>query len=161
MYQLQENKECDRRSVGMLVWKEDQLLMIKKAKLPLGFAPPSGHCDSDGSAQIAAVRELRRKVGLRSVKLEPIIAGWKSNSCDRQNGTQHFWEIFKVITLDNVIATDLSEVVEIRWCTRGELGYLSQITKRFLNGRINEKEWQSAPGIEPVWYEWLAELKII
>ena len=59
-------KKCDHTSVGMLVWKEDKLLLIERKKPPFGFALPAGHVDGDDSFEVAAKRELEEEVGLKT-----------------------------------------------------------------------------------------------
>lgn len=34
-------------------------------------------------------------------------------------------------------------------------------TEKYLSEAIKAEEWEKSPGIEPVWYEWFKELKII
>jgi len=57
-------KSCDNTSVGMLVRKEDKVLLLERMKPPYGFAPPAGHVDEDLTStgkkdfEAAARREL-------------------------------------------------------------------------------------------------------
>lgn len=67
------SKLCDNKSVGMIVWRNDKLLLIERKKPPFGFAPPAGHVDDDKSFEVAAKRELKEEVGLDTDNLELLI----------------------------------------------------------------------------------------
>ena len=54
--------KCDHTSVGILVWKEEKLLLIERKNFPFGFAPPAGHLDGD-TYEEAAKRELLEETG--------------------------------------------------------------------------------------------------
>ena len=89
-------KLCDHKSVGMLVWRNGNLLLIERRKPPFGFAPPAGHIDGDNSFEEAAKRELREEVGLKVKNIELLIEGRKDNVCRREDGSWHYWKIYKI-----------------------------------------------------------------
>src|SRR3546814_880586 len=88
--------ECDHTSVGMLVWRADKLLLVERRKPPFGYAPPAGHVDDHGSFEEAAHAELEEEVGLHIKSLELLAEGRKDNECRRENGTWHYWKVYKV-----------------------------------------------------------------
>ena len=153
-------KICDHTSVGMLIWKDDKLLMIERMKFPFGFAPPAGHVDGDASYEETAAREVREEVGLEVKNLELLIEGRKENKCRRDDGSWHYWKIYKAET-EGEVKRSLDETKQVMWMSVADLKILSQKTEKYLAGNITEEEWQKNPGIEPVWHEWLGELKII
>ncbi|HCU71187.1 MAG TPA: NUDIX hydrolase [Candidatus Moranbacteria bacterium] len=153
-------KICDHTSVGILAWKEDKLLLIERKKFPFGFAVPAGHMDSDVSYEEAAIRELEEEVGLKSVDLELLIEGRKENPCRRENGDWHYWKIYRMETKGE-IQRSLDETKQAAYLSIDEIRQLGQRTEKYLVGKISEEEWEDSPGIEPVWYEWFRELKII
>ena len=74
---------CDHKSVGMIVRKDDNILLIERRKKPFGFAPPAGHIDGDKTFEESAVRELKEEVGLAATSIKLLIEGRKENHCRR------------------------------------------------------------------------------
>ncbi|HEY4518309.1 MAG TPA: NUDIX domain-containing protein [Candidatus Paceibacterota bacterium] len=153
-------KKCDHKSVGMLVWKDGSLLLIERMKPPYGFAPPAGHVDEDGTFEEAAKRELKEEVGLDTTYIELMIEGRKENPCRREGGGWHFYKVYKVEAAGDVKRSE-DETKQARFFTKNELLALAAKTEKYLAGNIEQGEWEKSPGLEPVWYEWLKELKIL
>lgn len=153
-------KLCDNKSVGMLVWQNDQLLLIERKKPPFGFAPPAGHVDDDKSFEVAAKRELKEEVGLEADMIELLIEGHKNNPCRREGGNWHYWKIYKV-EAEGEIKRSKDETKQVNFYNKNDLLALADKTEKYLRGDINQNDWETSPGLEPVWYEWLKELKII
>ncbi len=154
------SKICDHTSVGMLIWKDEKLLLIERMKFPFGFAPPAGHVDGDVSYEESATREIEEEVGLKVENLELLIEGRKENKCRREDGSWHYWKIYKAET-NGEVQRSLDEAKQVVWLSQEELEILSQKTEEYLAGKISEEAWYKNPGIEPVWHEWLKELHII
>ena len=148
---------CDHTSVGMLVWKDDKLLLIERKKFPFGFAPPAGHVDGDPSFEVSAKRELKEEVGLEAQNLKLVWEGRKENTCRRVDGTWHYWKIYKT-TATGDLSSNVEETKQTGWFAKEEIATLSQKTKDYLEGKISEEEWQKSPGIETVWYEFFNDL---
>jgi hypothetical protein len=53
------------------------------------------------------------------------------------------------------------EVKQIKWCIQLDLLSLAKKTEQYLKGEIKENDWEKSPGLEPIWYSWFKELKII
>jgi ADP-ribose pyrophosphatase YjhB (NUDIX family) len=154
-------KICDHTSVGMLVWRNDKLLLIERKRPPFGFAPPAGHVDEDGDDfEAAAKRELEEEVGLITKDIELVIEGRKENHCRREDGNWHYWKIYK-IDAEGDIKPSEDETKQAGFYDKIEIAVLIDKTKRYLNGEIKQEDWEQNPGLEPVWYEWLKELEII
>lgn len=79
-------KVCDHKSVGMIVWKNEKLLVIERAKFPKGFAVPAGHVDEDKTFEDAARRELKEEVGLDIQKMKLVWEERIENPCGREGG---------------------------------------------------------------------------
>jgi len=152
--------KCDNKSVGMLVWQDEKLLLIERKKKPFGFAPPAGHLDGDNSFEQAAKRELKEEVGLDASKIELIIEGRKENPCRREGGTWHYWKIYKIEASGEVKRSE-DETKQANFFTKDDLLLLSLKTEKYINGNINQEDWEKSPGLEIVWYEWLKKLQII
>ena len=152
--------KCDNKSVGMLIWRDEKLLLIEKKKKPFGFAPPAGHLDGDNSFEQAAKRELKEEVGLDANKIELIIEGRKENPCRREGGTWHYWKIYK-IEVSGEIKRSESETKQANFFTKDDLLLLSLKTEQYINSHITQEDWEKSPGLEIVWYEWLKKLQII
>lgn len=154
-------RQCDHKSVGMLIWKDDKLLMIERKRPPFGFAPPAGHLDENGNDfELAAKRELMEEVGLEVKTMKLIIEGRKENPCRRENGTWHYWKIYEVDANGEVKRSE-DETKQVGFYSKSEISSLASKTEKYIQGNIKQEDWEKSPGIEPVWYEWLKELKII
>ena len=153
-------KICDHKSVGMLVWKDEKLLLIERAKFPFGFAIPAGHVDGDLSYEESAKRELREEVGLEAGDLKLLAEGKKENPCRREGGTWHYWKMYEVVTTGDVKRSE-DETKQVGWYTREQIEALGDKTQKYNNAEITEEDWGKNPGLEPIMYEWFKELKII
>lgn len=153
-------KICDHTSVGMMVWKDDKLLLIERGKQPFGFAIPAGHVDGDKTFGEAALRELKEEVGLEGAKLELLAEERKENPCRREGGTWHHWKIYKV-QVTGSLQRSLEETKKAGWYTLAEIGQLGERTEKYLGGHISEQEWEKNPGLEVVMYHWFKQLKVI
>jgi ADP-ribose pyrophosphatase YjhB (NUDIX family) len=153
-------KICDNKSVGMLVWRDQKLLLIERARAPFGFAPPAGHLDNDNSYEHSAKRELKEEVGLNTKSIELLIEGRKENKCRRTGGDWHYWKIYKIKS-SGEIKRSQDETKQAGYYSRDELVQLANKTQKYLQNEIEQSDWEKSPGLEPVWLEWLKELKII
>ncbi len=154
------DKECDHTSVGMLVEKDEGILLIERVKKPFGFALPAGHVDEDKEYDKAAARELKEEVGLDAKHLELIAEGRKENPCRREGGSWHYWKIYRVLTQGELLP-NTDEAKEARWYPRNAIKKLAKITEAYIAGTISEEQWKASPGLEPVMYEWFKKLAII
>jgi len=153
-------KKCDNKSVGILVWRESSLLLIERKKPPFGFAPPAGHIDRDNSFEESAKRELKEEVGLETQNLKLLTEGRKENPCRREGGSWHYWKIYQIEATGEVKRSE-DETKQAIFCKKDDLLLLASKTEKYLRGDIVQNDWEKSPGFEPVWYEWLRELKII
>lgn len=154
------DKICDHKSVGMVVWKNDKLLLVERMKFPFAFALPAGHLDGNENFEEMAKVELFEETGLTAKALKLLVEGRKENPCRRIGGTWHYWQIFEV-EAEGELNRSLSETKQIKWVGVDELEKLAARTEEYEAGKISGEEWKKSPGLEPVWREWLGELKII
>ncbi len=153
-------KKCDNKSVGMLVWREDSLLLIERRKPPFGFASPAGHIDGDSSFEESAKRELKEEVGLETQNSKLLIEGRKENPCRREGGSWHYWKIYQIEATGEIKRSE-DETKQAIFYKKEDLLLLASKTEKYLRGDIEQNDWEKSPGLEPVWYEWLKELNII
>ena len=154
------SKKCDNKSVGMLVWRNDKLLLIERMKPPFGFAPPAGHVEGNDLFEDTAKRELEEEVGLKTKNIEFLIEGRKDNNYCHRGGSWHYWKIYK-IEAEGEIKRSEDETKQAGFYSKSDIANLAAKTEKYIRGDIKEDEWQKSPGLEIVWYEWLKELKII
>jgi ADP-ribose pyrophosphatase YjhB (NUDIX family) len=153
-------KICDHTSVGMLVRKKEEILLIERARFPFGYAIPAGHVDGDKSFEEAAKRELKEEVGLEPTNMKKIYEGRRENPCRREGGNWHLWKIYEVST-EGEVDRSIDETKRANWFTKEEISKLANRTKEYLERKIPEDEWEKNPGLEPIMYEFFKELQII
>lgn len=153
-------KVCDNKSVGMLIWKNGNLLLIERKLFPFGFAPPAGHVDDKGGFEKAAKEEVQEEVGLNPIDIKLVVEGRKDNKCRRKGGDYHHWKIYEV-EAEGELKPSKDETKQAGWYSKEEIKALSERTEKYLNGEIKEESWKANPGIEAVWHEWFQELGII
>ncbi len=140
----------------MLVWKDDKLLLIERAKFPFGFAIPAGHVDGDPSYEESARRELQEEVGLDTKELTLIAEGRKENPCRREDGSWHYWKIYQMVTKGGVDRSK-DETKQAGWYSKEQIQALANKTEKYNSKEISEEEWTKDPGLEPIMYEWFRE----
>lgn len=172
-------KLCDHYSVGVVVTNPsaDSLLMLRRAKHPIGIAPVAGHIDDHGSPHSAALAELEEEVGLTA---RDLATGWsleyvttekRGNICRRPpthpTHDGHLWTIYTcAVDPERVkIVPSLDETQGARWYSARQIQDLAEWTgiyalNRAEDGPIDyeDKLWRENPGIEPVWIRWLVRL---
>lgn len=148
---------CDNKSAGILAWREGKLLLINRARPPFGLAAPAGHVDQHGDVtaseqeryHAAAIDELREETGLEARALSLIAEGRKEIGC-RRGGTWHYWRIYEAEVTGDVKPSE-DEVKGYVWCGKAGLDVL-------LAGGTMEVSGERV-ALEPVWKEWLSELR--
>lgn len=163
-------KICDRKSVGVFVEKDGKLLLIQRKKFPAGFALPAGHCDGD-AFRIAAERELREETGLEPLEMEYLFGDMATQPC-RRGGKYHYWQLFRATQWQGELKRSEDETKSIEWADKKRIEELMAKTEAWAKRYniplsdiammttvfSNDHEWQSSPGLEPVWYCFLKKL---
>ncbi len=167
---MADELRCDNASVGVIARDtKGRILLIERKKFPFGWAPPSGHLDGK-TFPVACFDEFEEETGLKVVGTpRPItpVNSRKHFKC-RRGGEYHAWQIFEV-NWKGELKPSPSEVKNIRWFSQEEIEDLALITRWYLEREKLQQElsdsmertWQIDPGLEPVWYEFFKELKII
>lgn len=126
-------------SVGALIHKDGQYLLIERAIPPLGFAGVAGHVDEGESPEQSLVREVEEEIGLKvaSKKLlfeEELDWNWCSKGVNN-----HYWYLFECEVIGEM-KRDKRETKSADWY---EIDQIKKLT------------------LEPVWKYWFEKLKII
>jgi 8-oxo-dGTP pyrophosphatase MutT (NUDIX family) len=155
-------EKCDHKSVGVIIKNEaGKMALLKRARFPIGISPPAGHVDSHGSLEQAAIDETQEELGLiltlESLK-EVIHERRVDNSCRREDGDYHIWNVYEASTTHATLVPDPDETAGGAWYSPSAVQSFADRTQSYLQGRIPAEEWAAEPGIEPVWLNFLVEL---
>jgi len=89
------NKKCSGKSVGAIIEKNNRILFLDRAFLPLGWAPPAGHIDKNEQPSQAIAREIKEETGLDALKCDLLLAEKNVPDACVMGGKFHDWWIFK------------------------------------------------------------------
>lgn len=161
--EIQSPKVCDHTSVGVVLEdKQGNVLLLKRAKFPVGMAPPAGHIDDHGSPEQAAVDEVREEVGLMILPTalnKTAIQKRRTNlPCRRIDGDHHDWWIYKATDYSGDLRPSEDETKGAAWYSPGELQALADRTREFKAGGITIADYQANPGFDEVWLGFMVEL---
>lgn len=145
-------ERCNHTSVGIIVQRDDRLLLIERGNPPYGWAAPAGHVDPSETYAGAAARELREEVGLSAEELVFVHAAKYGNRCRRPGGDHHVWRVYRALCGGDPVRCEV-ETRAMRWVTPLELRDLIGQTRYHLAAGSGPEEWQRDPGLEPVWWE--------
>jgi len=170
------SKSCDNKSVGILVWKDSDLLMIERKKYNFGFAIPAGHLDGLDPF-LAAKKELSEEVGLDAEVFQERLVRHMVNPCKRDGGTYHEWTVVEASRWDGGIRLSEDETKSYVWANRDDILNFSKRLEKFAKihgvemneGNLSElvrltnedKDWMSSPGLEPPMYFLFKELNLL
>lgn len=148
---------CDHTSVGVIIAQQGKYMLLTRARPPAGVAPPAGHIDTHGGPADAAIAEVHEEVGLRLTDMHELVTGWRNNLCRRQptGPVGHQWTVYRAGGTTGHLRACPAETRGARWYTSTELADLADRTAAYADGRIAEPDWQTQPGLEPVWCQWL------
>ncbi len=157
------DKTCDHTSVGVVIRDaQGRFLLLKRARFPVGIAPPAGHIDDHGSAEQAALDEVQEELGLT---IKPEDLHWTAirdrridNQCRRTDGTYHVWTVYKAETFTGQLKPSADETKGAAWYTSNQVKALIAGTKNYETGNVAEEDWEANPGMEPIWASFFAEL---
>jgi 8-oxo-dGTP pyrophosphatase MutT (NUDIX family) len=155
---------CDNTSVGVIIRDgAGRVLLIRRARPPIGLAPVAGHIDGHGDAPAAARAEVAEEIGLRVTSLSPRIHRWRPNRCRRRTGPQgagHLWTVFDAAAT-GTLRPDPAEAGAADWYTRGDVQRLAERTAAAARGALGGQGFAADPGLEPVWVAFLAEFGLV
>lgn len=155
---------CGNASVGVVITDgAGRLVMVTRAGLPAGIAPPAGHVfDAHTGYRDAAVAEVGEEVGLSVTSLTDTgVGGWRANRCGRSEpgrwGWGHQWRVYRAGVTGSLRPCP-GETRGAAWYTPEQVQALAGRTVAYARGQVPEHDWVLRPGIEPVWMAWLADL---
>lgn len=166
---------CDNKSVGVIIEDNDgNVLMLKRARFPIGISPVAGHVDDHGSPEQTATDEVQEELGL-NVRPEDLLATEiqsrrVDNQCRRPGGDHHYWWVYKAKKFSGELHPDKDETLGARWYSPEELRGLANRTQVLEDGLYHEEKLTSPsglpyfstqrnePGLERVWLDFLTEL---
>lgn len=156
------NGECDGASVGVLVTRGPDHVLVGTRSDGGGVAPPAGHVfDVQTSYEDAAVTEVAEETGLAVVvhTLKYAVGGYRANRCgrgDSSKGPGHQWRVYTCRATGSPRSGD-GRLFDLHWATRGELAVLIARTAARARGHVTDVEWRTDPGLEPVWCAWAVQ----
>ena len=150
-------ERCNNTSVGVILEKDDSVLLIERQKFPFGIACPAGHVDIGETYEEAATREVKEEVGLDIYDLEEVFSKKINNLCRRPGGDYHNWKVYKA-KFDGDILLEKKEAKRFIWLNTEEIEEISKRTLSYKKGNIKEEDWIKSPGIESVWVDILREI---
>jgi hypothetical protein len=156
---------CDNASVGILISDDrGRHLMFDRNTLPDGCAGRRARVRRP--RQLPQCRVCRSRRGTRAQRRASHAAagrGWRNNLCNRgpgRLGTGHQWRIYQA-AVSGELNPSPRETRNVRWLSPTEIQRLAERTAAHAHGRIAAGEFAAAPGIEPVWAAFLADLHLI
>lgn len=169
-------KQCDNKSVGILVWKDGKLLMIERKKYNFGFAIPAGHQDGD-TPEETGQKELFEEVGLIMKTFQKMLTESLPNPCKRTGETFHDWTIFEATNWSGEIKPSSDETKSYLWATEKEIKDMVQRLKNFaseqniplekdslsrlVSATNQQPSWEQNPGLEPPMYFLFKKIGIV
>lgn len=155
---VDQTELCTNESVGMLILRDERLLLIRRARVPYGWAPPAGHVDLGEDWARAATRELFEKTGLAANSLRLMHTQTYQNKCRRPGGDHHRWKVYQVDCPRGAPVRSPTETQDLKWVTRAELRELVELSVRHCRSHSSVMAWRSNPGLEPVWVSILDDI---
>lgn len=151
---------CDNKSVGVVITNLDgDVLLLERARFPLGLAPPAGHVDEHGGCIEAAIAEVCEEVGI-SLQPKNLIVKVSdrrvANKCRRDGGDYHDWTIYTSTVNDASLSPDPHETNGATWYTKSEIQELVTKTKRLDHTAMQD----DMPVLELFWADIFIELGI-
>ena len=117
-------EKCSRESVGAVIEKDGEFLLIDRVNVPHGWAGVAGHIEEGQTAEEALRAEVSEEVGLK-VTLAKLgideMVPW--NNCRRSNEKGHYWHVFKV-EAEGQLKIEEEEVKGFGWFTAKEIRHL-------------------------------------
>lgn len=166
-------KKCDNKSVGQIIQRGNDFVLIERRNYPKSYALPAGHLDGNTS-EVAVAKESEEEAGIKIVKNKLIWEGRIDNPCKREGGSRHYWYIYKATEWTGEVKAG-DDAKEAYWVSLEKLKSIARRTEYFMKkynidyrqvgdltkAVADDLEWQKDMGLEPVWYFILTSLKII
>lgn len=170
-------KRCDHSvAATLLVDASNCMLLVRRANVPLGYAPPAGHVfdhhnpaevDYDPMFLLAAINEVREETGLtvQAEHMRLVLDRWSANRCGRHlrpgEKAGHAWRVFEARVFSGVVVTSTAETLDAVWMSPLQVEVLARRTVEFVQGYHSTEDFRRAPGLEPVWVWWFQVLGML
>lgn len=149
------NVPCSRKSVGVLIMRGRDILLVERLTGAVGHACIAGHVEPGEGFETAAARETWEESGLEVTSLRQIGQGRRHERCKRLGSTFHDWRVYQAEVAGFDARLNATEARSIGWYDPQQLAAQVLRTEEYLEHLIAEADWQSHPGLERVWYYWL------
>jgi len=126
-------RHCNHQSVGIIIKKNEKMLLVDRKKFPYYWASLAGHIEDDELPNAAARREVKEEVVLKIRGLVPLLNKKRFNNPCHRGSTFHYWWVY---------LADCTGKVRIR---KKEVKRFGWFTKEEIKQMIAKKK------IEPVW----------
>ena len=154
---------CNNTSAGIILLSSDRqsLFIQRRQKFPWGWACPAGHVDAGESYLRAAIRELKEETGLDAGDdISLVLEADVENHCRRPGGTWHHWCVFQA-SASGLVVENQDEAQGAGWYPLSQVEELARRTEAYRAGLISETTWQTEPGLEGVWYDFLVACQVL
>lgn len=133
------NGQAVHYSVGAVVCREGEYLLIDRNVPPLGFASVAGHVDAGETPEEALVREVKEESGLEVITRALLLEELAPDNPCMKGMTQHYWYVYNC-EVAGELRQNIEETKSIGWYTIEQL--------------------RSLP-FEPIWQYWFTQLHIL
>lgn len=157
-------KQCDGRTVGVIITDRCGRVLLGDRADGAGAAPIAGHVyDTRSDPDDAALSEVREEVGLFVTELIKVAVEWRPDRCARGDGplgAGHHWTLYRALATGRM-RVDPGRYTATRWAGPAEVENLAQRSLAFARGQVTDGQWRDRPGLELVWVRWLALTRLL
>lgn len=130
---------CSQKSTGIILKRDNKILLLDRAFFPFGWACPAGHLNPDEKPVDGMRRELKEETGLSAVKPKLLLFRKRVKNKCVKGSKYHDWYVFEAGARGK-IKKNKGEAKDIRWFTPQEIKTLK---------------------LESIWRKWLRELRAV
>ncbi|MBI2047851.1 MAG: NUDIX hydrolase [Parcubacteria group bacterium] len=167
--------QCDKKSVGIVIKKGRNFVVILRKNYPISYAFVAGHLDGDTSRQ-AAIKESIQEANVSIDSLKHLWSGTFSNPCKRDGGGFHEWSVWEAVKWHGEVEAgdDAKEAFILSpqkvhalikrtrsFEKRSGIPLTKKNVDAFTKYVVDDSDWQKDPGLEPVWVLMLEKIGIL
>lgn len=123
-------------SVGALIERGNEYLLIDRATVPFGYGCVSGHVDEDETPEQALVREVFEEVHLEVESYELLFEDVEESKPCTKGSPVHHWSVYRCSVSGEPKANE--EVKSVGWFSREKIEtlFLEPAWERFFREKI-------------------------